>query len=105
MEIEGNICKAHCGNCNTDFEYSESNVIIECGYKGIRCPKCGNWIYHNAMNEDTKSYVERMRKCESEDTECAHIEADKILCELVEKYVPNGAEIVKAFNELYKWYA
>lgn len=57
------------------------------------------------MNEETKAYVERIRELESYDMECAHIEADGILCELVKKYVPDGAEIVKVFNDLPKWYA
>lgn len=42
---------------------------------------------------------------ESMDIEMAHIEADEILCDLVAEYVPRGAEIVKLFNKIEKWYA
>ena len=39
------------------------------------------------------------------DPECAHAEADDILCDLILKYVPNGTKIVKTFLKIDKWYA
>lgn len=40
---------------------------------------------------------------DSDDTEMAHVEADKVLCSLL-KY-EGYEEVVKLFNELKKWYA
>lgn len=57
------------------------------------------------MNEETKEYLDRMNYCRLMDEEYGHQEADDILCELVQKYVPGGSEIVRVFNELGKWYA
>lgn len=55
--------------------------------------------------EETSTYLERMRKCKSQATDFGHVNADDILCELVEKYVPNGIEIVKEFHSFEKWYS
>lgn len=74
MSINDEKYKAHCGNCNTDFEYSESDIITECGYKGVRCPKCGYWIYHKVSEyiaipmseyEELKRYKEMHEKKEN----------------------------------------
>jgi hypothetical protein len=39
----------------------------------------------------------------SDDTEMAHVEADKVLCNLLK--FEGYDEVVKLFNELKKWYA
>ncbi len=40
---------------------------------------------------------------ESEDTEMAHVEADKVLCVLLKH--EGYEDVVEAFNKLKKWYA
>lgn len=37
------------------------------------------------------------------DTECAHINADEIICELLQTL--GYKEVVKAYDEVTKWYA
>ncbi len=34
-----------------------------------------------------------------------HKEADQILCELIDEYVPNGKELTNLFKNIDKWYA
>jgi hypothetical protein len=34
-----------------------------------------------------------------------HKEADWILCELINEYVPNGKELTNLFKNIDKWYA
>lgn len=45
-----------CCNCRHEFKYGSRAIIIECGYEGVRCPKCGNWIYHS--NDNTPNHLE-----------------------------------------------
>jgi hypothetical protein len=48
--------------------------------------------------------VKRLQaEVENGDTECAHGNADDILCELLEKLGYN--EVVDKYNEVSKWYA
>lgn len=37
------------------------------------------------------------------DTECAHIEADQVLCELLESL--GHKDVVEEYNKIHKWYA
>lgn len=39
----------------------------------------------------------------NDDTECAHINADDILCELLEKL--GYTDVVEKYNEVSKWFA
>lgn len=57
------------------------------------------------MNKELNDkYLTQMRWLEEEDdTEHAHVEADGILCELLEEL--GYVELVAAFRALYKWYA
>lgn len=55
--------------------------------------------------EYVNMWLDKMRKCQSEDTEGGHVRADDILCELVKKYCPFGNEIVEIFENIKKWYA
>ena len=58
------------------------------------------------LDEESIEWIRRFAEIEdNEDIEGRHVEADNILCELVEKYCPFGKEIVNKFNNLYKWYA
>jgi len=52
-----------------------------------------------------EEYLKKISECFSDDIESGHMEADNILCELVQKYCPFGKEIVNKFVELPKWYA
>jgi len=56
-------------------------------------------------NENLKELaLEALRSLEKlDDTEMAHIEADKVLCSLLE--YEGYEEVVKLFNQLKKWYA
>jgi len=48
--------------------------------------------------------VERLQaEVDNDDTECAHGNADDILCELLEKL--GYKEVVEKYNEVSKWYA
>ena len=48
--------------------------------------------------------VKRLQaEVENGDTECAHVNADDILCELLEKL--GYKEVVEKYNEVSKWYA
>jgi hypothetical protein len=48
--------------------------------------------------------IERLRKLQKDDdTEDAHKEADKILCEMLIKL--GFEDVVKEYNEVGKWYA
>lgn len=56
-------------------------------------------------NENLKELaLEALRSLEKlDDTEMAHIEADKVLCSLLE--YEGYEEVIKLFNQLKKWYA
>ena len=45
-----------CHSCNNKFKYGSRDIVIECGFEGVRCPKCGNWIYHS--NDNTPNHPE-----------------------------------------------
>lgn len=48
--------------------------------------------------------VSRLQKeANNDDTECAHINADDILCELLEKL--GYKDVVEKYNEVSKWYS
>ena len=48
--------------------------------------------------------VKRLQaEVDNDDTECAHVAADDILCELLEKL--GYKEVVEKYNEVSKWYA
>lgn len=47
-------------------------------------------------NTDSHTYV---------DLEIPHSTADRILCELIKEYIPDGEEIVNLFENINKWYA
>jgi hypothetical protein len=47
--------------------------------------------------------LEQLRDLETADTELAHSEADKILCELLRSF--GCDDVVEAFDALDKWYA
>ena len=57
------------------------------------------------LEEHKQLWLEKMRKCQSDDIELGHVHADEILCDLVKKYCPFGNEIVEIYDGLYKWYA
>jgi hypothetical protein len=38
-----------------------------------------------------------------DDTECAHSDADQVLCDLLESL--GYSDVVKAWDEVHKWYA
>ena len=72
-------------------------VIIEWG-----------WIVviEESMVEKSKKYVKKLEevyKSKSWDVEVAHAEADKVLCELLEKL--GYGEVVEAWKKIPKWYA
>jgi hypothetical protein len=49
-------------------------------------------------------YVEKMQECvNAYDPEAAHGDADKLLCELLEKL--GYAEVVAKYKEVARWYA
>lgn len=48
--------EAVCSNCHHKFKYGSGYIVIECGFKGVRCPKCWNWIYHS--DDNTPNYLE-----------------------------------------------
>ncbi len=48
--------------------------------------------------------VKRLQaEVDNDDTECAHVEADNILCELLEKL--GYKDVVEKYNKVSKWYA
>lgn len=71
MDKENKPYSAHCTFCNHNFIYGDDEITIECGYKGVRCPKCYNWIYHKGIEyiaipiseyEELKKYKELYTK-------------------------------------------
>jgi hypothetical protein len=58
------------------------------------------------MNKEDliKKYCKQLKKLQiSTDTECAHVDADDLLCELLNRL--GFEEVVEAFNDIDKWYA
>ena len=56
------------------------------------------------MKVDTSKYAERLREAaKNGDVESAHIEADSVLCDLLEEL--GHADIVALFDKVEKWYA
>ncbi len=55
--------------------------------------------------EEKELWLKEMKHCANGDIEGGHCNADDILCKLVEKYCPFGAEVVAEFKKLDKWYA
>ena len=57
------------------------------------------------MNEKLqKEFIEKMQACvENSDTECAHADADDLLCELLTKL--GYKDLVEKYHEVHKWYA
>ena len=53
--------------------------------------------------EEKTIYEEQLYKCGDYDSEIEHIEADKILCDVLTKM--GYVDIVRIFNGLLKWYA
>jgi hypothetical protein len=54
-----------------------------------------------------KTPLEQMRdvlRRYGDDEEVGHAKGDELLCRLVRKYVPNGAAVVKEYENLDKWY-
>lgn len=53
---------------------------------------------------DINKYIKRMENAKKNwDTECSHIDADDILCEMLEDL--GYGEIVEMYREIDKWYA
>ena len=50
-----------------------------------------------------KDAIEKLRKLQTADTELAHSEADKVLCELLKAM--GFSDVVEAWDALDKWYA
>lgn len=48
-------------------------------------------------------YLKQMKECSKYETEYSHIEADNILCELLEKL--GYTELIETYQKLDKWYS
>jgi hypothetical protein len=57
------------------------------------------------MNEEDleKKYIKKIKKIEDEDQETAHVEADRILCQLLKEL--GFKKLVKKYQDIPKWYA
>lgn len=87
-----------------DIEETKKHIL--CVKNGKLVKAIEETLKPTTMNEETNTYLERMRELtKSKEHDVAHGRADDILCELVEKYVTNGVEIVKEYNEVEKWYS
>lgn len=57
-----------------------------------------------SKQEKILTYKIRMKQLqESDDTEAAHSEADRLLCELLDSI--GYKEVTEEFRKIYKWYA
>lgn len=55
-------------------------------------------------NEIKEKYIQKLVKAqESGDAECAHMDADDILCDLLEEL--GFSDVVNEFRKINKWYA
>lgn len=54
-----------------------------------------------ALSDEMVSRLQE--EANNDDTECAHINADDILCELLEKL--GYKDVVEKYNEVSKWYS
>ena len=56
---------------------------------------------------NTKKYIQRLKKCQRmDDTECAHVDADKVLKDVILNELGDDfKQVIKEYENVRKWYA